>query len=52
MAAGGLAVGCGRPGACAVKPWLSVGIELNETYAQLAARRLQQLSLLAEGGYA
>lgn len=29
-----------------------VGIELNETYAQLAARRLQQLSLLAEGGYA
>ncbi len=29
-----------------------VGIELNETYAELAARRLQQLSLLAEGGYA
>ncbi len=26
-----------------------VGIELNETYAQLAARRLQQLSLLADG---
>jgi DNA modification methylase len=27
----------------------AVGIELNEQYAELAARRLQQLSLLAEG---
>jgi len=27
----------------------TIGIELNPTYAQLAARRLQQLSLLAEG---
>ena len=29
-----------------------VGIELNETYAALAARRLQQLSLLADGSAA
>lgn len=29
-----------------------VGIELNQAYAELAARRLQQLSLLADGGAA
>ncbi len=50
MAAGGLAVGRGRQGDCAVTPWLSdPDVDIHVGDALEVLRRLRQLSLLADG---